>query len=192
MNNYPQAAFPGAPSPRALRQIGLWNRQEPFGAMKKPSADRSPQAPSVVCLLFGIAARFSACYACRPQTRIRCLPNFDATPAPEMTALAVNNAQRYSRISKSPSLSLLKAGIFCVAAYFWSTCQVKPMLSTGGNCLKVHPCWFAHRDSKGMKSLWRRFGPRRPNGTPSLRQIFVYLCLSTQKTGEPCGSPAFF
>ena len=33
--------------------------------------------------------------------------------------------QQHSRISKSPSLSLLKAGIFCVAAYFWSTLQPK-------------------------------------------------------------------
>ena len=57
---------------------------------------------------FGIAARFSACCACRPQTRIRCKPNFLAIPAPEMTALAVNNAQRYSRISKSDRIELAR------------------------------------------------------------------------------------
>ena len=82
----------------------------------------------------------------------RCEP---LKPAPEMTALAVNNAKRYSRIMENAGSSLLDSSTFSFAAYFWSTLQVKPMLSTGGSCLKVRSSLFARRGPGGEVS-WRR------------------------------------
>ena len=72
-----------------------------------------------------------------------------------MTALAVNNAKRYSRNMENAGSSLLDSSTFSFAAYFWSTLQVKPMLSTGRSCLKVRSSLFARRGPGGEVS-WRR------------------------------------
>ena len=53
-----------------------------------------------------------------------------------------------------------------------------PIQFSGGNCLKVHTSQFARRDSKGMKSLWRRFGRAERPTSPPLPQISV--CVSFQ------------
>ena len=102
--------------------------KEPSGAMKKPEAVRLEQAPSAVSRLFrdcfailGLLRRPTP-DSCVLFTKLTCNPRSRNDVGLPTSMLR----QQHSRISKSSSLSLLKAGIFCVAAYFWSTLQPKP------------------------------------------------------------------
>ena len=107
----------------SFRQFVLWLAvKSRLGAIEKPGAVRSEQAPSAVSRLFGIAAQSSACCADRPQPRMQRKPNFVAPTAPERTA-ACRRPCCFSSIAAkgNPLVELARSSGFSFAAYFRST-----------------------------------------------------------------------
>ena len=96
-----------------------------------------------------------------------------------MTALAVNNAKRYSRNMENAGSSLLDSSTFSFAAYFWSALQAKPLRSSGGNCLTVRSSWFAGMGPGPKRALARVWAAEAQRSLPLPRKNYI-LFLSLQ------------
>ena len=129
--------------------------------MKNPGAVRLEQAPSAVSRLFrdcfailGLLRRPTP-DSCVLFTKLTCNPRSRNDVGLPTSMLR----QQHSRISKSDRIELARfRSSFVLRRISGVHDKSSPIQFSGGNCLKVHTSQFARRDSKGMKSRWRRFG----------------------------------
>ena len=167
----------------------MGNCKEPSGGNEKAdSCLIRVNSISHLSDFFGIAARFSACCACRPQTRVCRLPNILAAPAPEMR-LACQPQWCFSTIANNQKIriELARIRISLVLAYFWSTSQVKLYPIYWRELLEskfkpVRPLGF-QRDEIPLAQVWARGAPNVPPSPisvlhPSHKQISVYKKLN--------------
>ena len=147
--------------------------KESSGAMKNPTAVWYEQARPAICRIFRDCFAILGLLRRPTPDSLGLLTKHGCNPAPEMTALAVNNAQRYSRISKSDRIELARfRSSFVLRRISGAHDKQSPIQYTGGNCWRVSSPRFTRWDSKGMKSLWRRFGrAERPTFPLSPRHL---------------------